>query len=135
MSRRDLARWSLLGAGSIPFAALIAACAKESGAGATVPPTAAPTTVAPATTLAIDPSKPWWLQANFAPVMDEGEAFLLLDRLERQATVPDVQVRFKWAPGSVAFWDNRATQHAVSNDFLPHRRLMERVTIVGDRPF
>jgi taurine dioxygenase len=67
--------------------------------------------------------------------MDEGEAFVLLDRLERQATVPDVQVRFRWAPGSVAFWDNRATQHAVSNDFLPHRRVMERVTVVGDRPY
>ena len=38
-------------------------------------------------------------------------------------------------PGSVAFWDNRATQHCVSNDFLPARRVMERVTVVGDRPF
>ena len=59
----------------------------------------------------------------------------LLDRLQRQATIPDVQCRFRWAPGSVAFWDNRATQHVVSNDFLPARRIMERVTIVGDRPY
>ena len=84
MSRRDLARWSLLGAGSIPFAALIAACAKESGAGATVPPTAAPTTAAPGTTLAVDPSKPWWLQANFAPVMDE----LTTTNLEVRGSLP-----------------------------------------------
>jgi len=35
----------------------------------------------------------------------------------------------------VAFWDNRATQHCASNDFLPHRRVMERVTVVGDRPY
>ena len=28
-----------------------------------------------------------------------------------------------------------ATQHVVSNDFLPAKRVMERVTIVGDKPF
>ncbi len=67
--------------------------------------------------------------------MDGDEAALLLFRLQRQATIPDVQCRFRWRPGSVAFWDNRATQHCVSNDFLPHKRVMERVTVVGDRPF
>ncbi|MGZ4676892.1 MAG: TauD/TfdA dioxygenase family protein [Acidimicrobiia bacterium] len=67
--------------------------------------------------------------------MDAAEAFPLLDRLQRQATIPDVQCRFRWEPGSVAFWDNRATQHIVSNDFLPARRVMERVTVVGDRPY
>lgn len=67
--------------------------------------------------------------------MDEAEAFGLLDRLQRQASIPDVQCRFRWEPGSVAFWDNRATQHIVSNDFLPARRVMERVTVVGDRPY
>ena len=67
--------------------------------------------------------------------MDGERAFGVLDRLQRQASVPDVQCRFRWAPGSVAFWDNRATQHIVSNDFLPARRVMERVTVVGDRPF
>ncbi len=67
--------------------------------------------------------------------MDRKDAGPLLERLERQASVPDVQCRFRWAPGSVAFWDNRATQHIVSNDFLPARRVMERVTVVGDRPY
>ena len=46
-----------------------------------------------------------------------------------------MQCRFRWEPGSVAFWDNRATQHIVSNDFLPAKRIMERVTVVGDRPY
>jgi taurine dioxygenase len=67
--------------------------------------------------------------------MDEADARPLLADLERTATIPDVQCRFRWRPGSVAFWDNRATQHCVSNDFLPHRRVMERVTVVGDRPY
>ena len=66
--------------------------------------------------------------------MDDDEARPLLRRLQYQAMIPDVQVRFRWAPGSVAFWDNRATQHCVSNDFLPATRVMERVTIIGDRP-
>jgi taurine dioxygenase len=67
--------------------------------------------------------------------MDDADAQSLLGRLEITATVPDVQCRFRWEPGSVAFWDNRATQHCVSNDFLPHRRVMERVTVVGDKPY
>jgi taurine dioxygenase len=67
--------------------------------------------------------------------MEDGDARRLLRQLERQAWLPDVQCRFRWQPGSVAFWDNRATQHCVSNDFLPNRRVMERVTVVGDRPY
>mgnify|MGYP001018516310 CR=1 FL=1 len=95
-SRRDLARWSLLGAGSVPFAALLAACSDDgaatsagtsttnspttapptTGPATTVPPTVAPTVAptAPPTTVAVDPNRPWWLQGNFAPVMDEIEA-------------------------------------------------------------
>jgi taurine dioxygenase len=67
--------------------------------------------------------------------MDPAESRPLLRKLERQAWLPDVQCRFRWSGGSVAFWDNRSTQHCVSNDFLPQRRVMERVTVVGDRPY
>ncbi len=67
--------------------------------------------------------------------MDDAESLPLLRRLYAQSTIVDLQCRFRWQPGSVAFWDNRATQHVVSNDYLPARRLMERVTIAGDRPF
>ncbi|MEY2419662.1 MAG: taurine dioxygenase [Actinomycetota bacterium] len=67
--------------------------------------------------------------------MDAEESTALLDRLYRQMGIPDVQVRFRWTRTSVAFWDNRATQHYAVNDYLPSKRTVERVTIVGDKPF
>ena len=59
----------------------------------------------------------------------------LLDFLYRQAAVPEHQCRFRWTPGSVAFWDNRSTQHYASSDYFPNRRVMERITVAGDRPY
>ena len=67
--------------------------------------------------------------------IDDEEGRPLLRRLYRQASIVDVQCRFRWQPGSIAFWDNRATQHVVANDFLPARRVMERVTVAGDKPY
>ena len=67
--------------------------------------------------------------------MKEAESTALLQRLYKLASTPEYQVRFRWRPNSVAFWDNRSTQHYVAPDFFPHERSMERVTISGDRPF
>lgn len=58
----------------------------------------------------------------------------LLARLVQEVDVPEYQVRFKWAPNSVAFWDNRSTQHYAVSDYWPQPRVMERLTIIGDRP-
>jgi alpha-ketoglutarate-dependent taurine dioxygenase len=35
----------------------------------------------------------------------------------------------------IAFWDDRSTQHYASSDYWPEARVMERVTVVGDRPY
>lgn len=44
-------------------------------------------------------------------------------------------VRFRWEPGSIAFWDNRQTAHLVPTDVPPGmHRWMERITLVGDVP-
>jgi taurine dioxygenase len=47
---------------------------------------------------------------------------------------PEYQCRFRWEPNSIAFWDNRSTQHYAISDYWPAARVMDRVTIVGDRP-
>lgn len=69
------------------------------------------------------------------PDIDPVEGDRLLQQLFDQAKVPDFQCRFRWAPDSIAFWDNRATQHYAASDYFPHRRVMERVSIEGDIPF
>ena len=64
---------------------------------------------------------------------DESRAILNLLREHIQR--PEFLVRWRWKKDAVAFWDNRNTQHYAVNDYLPHRRVMHRATILGDRPY
>ena len=41
--------------------------------------------------------------------------------LYKQAAVPEYQCRFRWRPDSIAFWDNRSTQHYAVSDYYPQR--------------
>jgi taurine dioxygenase len=61
----------------------------------------------------------------------EKESRPLLEYLYRHAASPEFQTRFRWAEGSIAFWDNRATWHYALNDYAGERRLMHRVTLDG----
>jgi taurine dioxygenase len=66
--------------------------------------------------------------------MTEEESAPLLAFLFRHQVSPEFTCRFQWRVGSLAFWDNRCTQHNPVNDYHGHRRLMYRITLAGDRP-
>ena len=69
---------------------------------------------------------------RFAPehnIPEEAERDLLL-RMKFQEGRLEYTCRLKWETGTLAMWDNRAVLHSASADFWPHRRLMERLTIL-----
>ncbi|MDP9870022.1 MULTISPECIES: TauD/TfdA dioxygenase family protein [Streptosporangium] len=54
--------------------------------------------------------------------------------IQEQVTQVENTVRWRWSPGDVAIWDNRATQHRVVHDFDGRPRRLHRVTVAGDVP-
>ncbi|MFE2642513.1 TauD/TfdA dioxygenase family protein [Streptomyces nigra] len=68
--------------------------------------------------------------------LSRAESAAVLGMLLEQAVRPEYTVRFRWQPGSVAFWDNRATIHLAPSDtaHLDAPRIMHRVMLAGDVP-
>ena len=68
--------------------------------------------------------------------MDGPEGEALLNELLAHATDARFIYRHKWRVGDLLIWDNCSTQHLAIPDYqLPKRRLMERATVKGSRPF
>jgi taurine dioxygenase len=67
--------------------------------------------------------------------MTEQESAPILNFLYKHQTKPEFTCRFRWEPGSIAFWDNRCAQHNPVNDYHGYRRLMHRITLKGDKPY
>ena len=66
--------------------------------------------------------------------LPRAESDAVLAFLYQHVTNPNFHVRFRWRPHSVAFWDNRCTQHLAVWDYFPQTRSGFRVTIGGDEP-
>ena len=66
--------------------------------------------------------------------MTEAESAPLLGYLLDHGHRPEFTCRFRWAAGSVAFWDNRCVKHLAVHDAGRFRRIMRRVQIAGDKP-
>jgi len=64
----------------------------------------------------------------------EAQSVALLRLLYDHMTDPRFVVRYHWRPGTLAFWDNRATMHYGIYDYAGERRTMHRVTLRGDAP-
>lgn len=64
------------------------------------------------------------------------ESRVLIDLLWEHAVRSEFTVRFKWEPGSIAFWDNRSTAHVAPQDIfaLEFDRQLYRSTLVGEVP-
>ena len=79
-----------------------------------------------------------FVQDGFTTHINEltaGESRTLLNYLYQHSVRPEFVVRWRWRLGDVAFWDNRVTQHYATDDYRPVRRVMNRATIIGDKPF
>lgn len=62
------------------------------------------------------------------------ESDALLRFLFEHMVKPEFQLRWRWRAGTVAFWDNRWTQHCALADYFPACRRVRRATILGERP-
>ena len=58
----------------------------------------------------------------------------LMAILQDHITRPENTVRWRWQPGDVAIWDNRATQHRAIPDYGSQLRVMKRATLAGSTP-
>ena len=63
--------------------------------------------------------------------MTEEESRPLMSWLCQHIARPEFTCRFRWTPGALALWDNRAAQHFAINDYHGHRRHMRRITIAA----
>ncbi len=78
-----------------------------------------------------------FVQGGFTTHINElspAESKVLLAFLYQHSVKPEFVVRWTWRLGDVAFWDNRVTQHYATDDYRPSRRVMNRATILGDKP-
>ncbi len=66
--------------------------------------------------------------------VSQAESDELLTLLYRHCMRPEFQTRLRWKADTVAMWDNRACQHYASSDYFPQRRVMDRISVVGDVP-
>lgn len=66
--------------------------------------------------------------------LDDHESHVMWELLERRITTAENTIRWNWQEGDVAIWDNRATQHKGVDDYDRQRRVLHRVTLMGDVP-
>ncbi len=66
--------------------------------------------------------------------MTDEESAPILQFLFAHQVKPEFTCRIVWEPDAIAFWDNRCVQHNPVNDYHGHRRVMQRITLRGDKP-
>ena len=62
------------------------------------------------------------------------ESRTVIGLLQDRVPTPENTVRWHWAQGDFAMWDNRSTQHYAVNDYGDIHRVVKRVTVAGAVP-
>jgi taurine dioxygenase len=65
--------------------------------------------------------------------LSKPESDALLALLHEHVKSPEIQVRWRWQVGDIAFFDNLCTQHYAVADY-DTRRVIQRVALAGKRP-
>lgn len=66
--------------------------------------------------------------------MTDEESASILNFLFVHQVKPEFTCRFAWDANAIALWDNRCAQHNPINDYHGFRRVMQRITLKGDKP-
>lgn len=67
--------------------------------------------------------------------LSAAESRMVLDFLADHVQDPALHCRWSWQPGDLAIWDERSTLHRAAADHFPHRRVIRRLEIDGERPY
>ena len=71
---------------------------------------------------------------TYIEALPAAESRAVLDFLFQHVQHPMFQCRFSWRPNSIAFWDNRCSQHMAIWDYFPDTRSGFRIQVLGDTP-
>ena len=81
-----------------------------------------------------------WTYTKKIVGLEENESNEILNKIFEHQSRLDLTCRFSWTENAVAIWDNRSVIHYAIADFYPERgmgyeRVMDRIAVMGDRPF
>ena len=72
--------------------------------------------------------------------LEENESNEVLSKIFEHQSRLDLTCRYSWTENNIAIWDNRCVIHYAIADFFPGRglgyeRVMDRIAVIGDRPY
>ena len=81
-----------------------------------------------------------WTYTKKIEGLEESESNEILSKIFEHQSRLDLTCRYTWSENNVAIWDNRSVIHYAIADFFPgrglgHERIMDRIAVLGDRPY
>ena len=81
-----------------------------------------------------------WTYTKKIEGLEEHESNEVLSKIFEHQSRLDLTCRYSWTEDNIAIWDNRCVIHYAIADFFPGRglgyeRVMDRIAVLGDRPY